>query len=101
VLVDLGRITGFDWDEGNSFKNLDRHGVTQQEAEQVFNNAPLAIAPDIAHSDAESRFHAFGRTHSGRRLQVAFTLRDGDTKIRVVSARDMSRDERRRYEEGP
>jgi uncharacterized protein len=41
--------------------------------------------------------HALGRTDKGRRLHIAFTLRGAGTRIRVISARDMSRKERARY----
>lgn len=99
MLVDLGKIAGFDRDDGNSRKSLDKHGVTQREAEHVFFSARLAIVPDLAHAADEDRFHAFGQTAQGRRLQVSFTLRGNAGLIRVISARDMSRYERRRYEE--
>ena len=67
------------------------------EAEQVFFNVP--VLPDPAHSSAEPRYHALGRTIDGRRLHITFTLR-GDVKlIRVISARDMHRKERAHYEQ--
>ncbi|MEX0853506.1 MAG: BrnT family toxin [Bauldia sp.] len=97
---DLAAITGFDSDQGNSEKSAARHGVSRREAEQVFFNRPLAVVPDVAHSAHEPRFHAYGRSIDGRRLQVAFTLRGG-TFIRVISVRDMSRQEKARYEAGP
>jgi uncharacterized protein len=50
----------------------------------------------IMHSDTEPRFLALGQTDSGRRLFVVFTIRG--RHIRVISARDMSRRERREYE---
>ena len=46
----------------------------------------------------ELRFHALGVTNSGHHLHVTFTLRGENTKIRVISARDMHRKERSRYE---
>lgn len=93
------RIAGFDWDEGNSRKNADKHGVSQAEAEQVFFNAPLVLAEDEQHSRSEPRFHALGRTDEGHLLYVTFTLRFGGTKIRIISARAMSRKERGAYEQ--
>jgi uncharacterized DUF497 family protein len=98
-MIDLDRIEGFDWDEGNARKSADKHGVGQAEAEQVFLNEPLVLAEDALHSRAEARFHALGRTDAGRLLHVVFTLRHGGTKISVISARDMSRKERIRYEQ--
>jgi uncharacterized DUF497 family protein len=62
-------------------------------AEQVFFNRPL-LAVDLKHSHSEQRFHALGKDKSGRRLHLTFTLREGGSKIRVISARDMHRKER-------
>lgn len=96
--MDMDVIVGFDWDDGNSRKNL-RHGVSHEEAEQVFLNQPRVVSSDAKHSQAESRYHALGRTNTGRRLHVTFTLRGSGTLIRVISARDMSRKERLLYEQ--
>lgn len=98
-MLDLARIVGFDWDEGNARKSADKHGVSQAEAEQVFANLPLGVLEDVAHSRSEPRFQALGQTSDGRYLHVTFTLRAEGTKIRVVSARDMNRKEQTRYEE--
>lgn len=98
-MLDAGRIEGFDWDDGNRRKSLDRHGVDQNEAEQVFADPRLLVMHDDRHSGDEQRFHAYGRTTAGRRLQVAFTLRRNGMLIRVVSSRDMSRKERARYDQ--
>ena len=89
-MIDLSKITGFDWDDGNARKN-DKHEVSAAESEQVFFNAPLLLLADAKHSDRESRFHALGKTDQGRLLHIAFTLREVGEKIRVISARDMHR----------
>ena len=94
----FSKVIGFDWDEGNARKN-ERHGVTQAEAEQVFFNFPLLVLADPKHSETEPRFHALGTTHEGRRLHLAFTLRNEEQLIRVISARDMHRKERLIYEQ--
>ena len=96
-MIDLVRVTGFDWDEGNARKN-ERHEVTQVEAEDLFFDPRLLLAPDPRHSDREPRVHALGETSAGRRLHVTFTLRSEGTRIRVISARDMHRKERMAYE---
>ncbi len=98
-MIDWDRIVGFDWDAGNARKNVDKHDVSQAEAEQVFFNEPLLTVPHIRHSAGERRIHALGRTDDGRLLHVTFTLRQSDTKLRVISARDMSRRERSHYEQ--
>ena len=97
-MIDFSRITGFDWDRGNVLKN-DKHGVTMLEAEQIFFFVPLIVTPDERHSQAEPRFRALGQTLPGRRLTIIFTLRDGDTLMRVISARNMHRKERAVYEQ--
>lgn len=88
-------ITGFEWDKGNIDKNWILHQVTNSEAEEIFFNAPLII--NIAQYSAdEPRYIAFGITDSGRKLITVYTIRNN--KIRVISARDMSRKEREVYD---
>ncbi len=97
-MIDFSRIEGFDWDEGNSRKSVEKHQVSQAEAEQIFFNDPLLIMEDVSHSVSEIRLHALGRTDDGRPLYISFTLRGGGKLIRVISARTMHRKERLRYE---
>ena len=88
-------VEGFQWDEGNSSKNWASHGISQTEAEQVFVNRPVVVVGDAAHSSIEARYFAFGRTDGRRLLTVVFTIRG--QLLRVISARPMSRRERRGY----
>lgn len=99
--MDFSEYVGFDWDAGNARKNQEKHGVIQSEAEQVFFNQPLLILPDHHHSLKEPRFHALGRSDTGRRLHITFTgrPRENPNLIRVISARDMHRNERKIYEQ--
>lgn len=97
-MIDFTKITAFDWDEGNARKN-DKHGVSMAEAEQVFFNEPLLVIDDTKHSEGEGRFHALGRTNEHRSLHITFTLRHVGESIRVISARDMHRKERKIYEQ--
>ncbi len=92
-------VESFEWDAGNARKSVDKHGVSQSEAEQIFFNVPLLVADDPRHSDVEVRFHALGKTDADRRLHITFTLRAEGTKIRIISARDMSRKERSVYDQ--
>lgn len=94
-LTTLPEFEGFDWSGGNAQKNWDVHKVTPLEAEQVFFNQPLLGAEDVGHSDVERRLYALGVTDEGRELFIAFTMRG--RRIRVISARDMSRRERRSF----
>lgn len=97
-MIDLSKMTGFNWDDGNARKN-EKHGVSTAEAEQVFFNAPLLLLEDVAHSQKEPRVHALGKADEGRMLHVTFTLRQTGSLIRVISARDMHRKERAIYEQ--
>ncbi|MDO9012707.1 MAG: BrnT family toxin [Gallionella sp.] len=97
-MIDLTKISSFDWDEGNTRKN-EKHGVSMAEAEQIFFNEPLLLLEDIKHSQGETRFHALGKTDEGRTLHITFTLRNAGEKIRVISARDMHKKERMNYEQ--
>lgn len=103
ALVDLlpeffEEVTSFQWDAGNSDKLWLRHEVTQAEAEQVFVNRPIVVTGDQKHSGGEVRYFALGKTDASRRLMVAFTIRRHE--VRVISARPMSRRERKIYGEG-
>lgn len=91
----ITECTEFQWDQGNSEKNWVKHRVSPFECEQVFFNQPLLVREDEAHSVQESRYYALGVTDQGRHLFVVFTLRG--TKLRVISARDMHRKERKVY----
>ncbi len=91
------KAVGFQWDEGNADKNRITHNVENWEGEQIFFNAPLLILGDLKHSTTEEKWAAFGRTDAGRLLTVVFSKRGN--LIRIISARDMNRKERRFYEE--
>jgi uncharacterized DUF497 family protein len=97
-MIDWPRITGFDWDEGNSRKSVEKHEVSQSEAEQIFFNQPLLVLEDEENSQRETRYHALGITNSTRLLHITFTLRATGSLVRVISARDMHRKERLVYE---
>ena len=98
-MINWKQIKGFNWDIGNERKSVDKHSVSQLEAEQLFFNEPLLLLPDKKHSDQEPRYHALGISDSGRQLHITLTLRDDDTLIRVISARPMHRKERKIYEQ--
>lgn len=97
-MIDLDKIEGFDWDEGNARKN-EKHSITQAEAEQVFFNEPLFITPEESHSESEQRYRTLGETGNGRHLTIIFTLRQSGALIRIISARNMHAKERKLYEQ--
>lgn len=98
-MIDWKRIVGFDWAAGNARKSVEKHDVSQAEAEQVFFNEPLLTVSNTRRSASEPRIHALGRTDDGRLLHITFTLRENETKLRVISTRDMNRKERSYYEQ--
>jgi uncharacterized protein len=95
-VFDWSKLIGFDWDEGNKQKNWEKHQVDYRECEEVFFNEPLLISEDMTHSSQEQRYYVLGRSDAGRRLFLVFTIRSN--KIRIISARDQSKKERKIYE---
>jgi len=91
-------VDGFEWGEWNREKNWSKHKTGPEEVEEVFFNDPLFVYRDAKHSVREGRYYCLGRTNMFRLLYVVFTLRLN--KIRVISARDMSKRERIEYEKG-
>lgn len=86
----------FEWDSGNISKNLKKHNVTNQEAEEIFFNKPLITIEDKKHSAQELRFLSLGKTNQNRKLFSCFTIRNN--KIRTISIRDMNKKETKIYE---
>lgn len=91
----LRSCIGFQWDDGNATKNWEKHDVSQVECEQVFFNHPLIVKRDKEHSMNETRYYVLGRTDTDRLLFVVCTVRRD--LIRVISARDMTSNEIKRY----
>jgi len=91
----LANCTGFEWDEGNLTKNWEKHDVSEGECEQIFFRQPLIVRRDKKHSKLENRYYALGRTDAERLLFLVFTVRK--EKVRVISARDMTPAEKKRY----
>jgi len=93
---DFSDISGFDWDDGNRDKNWEKHNVTSGECEDLFFNEPFFTYFDDPHSRDENRYFGLGETSEGRQLFIVFTLRSN--RIRIISARNMSKKERSAYE---
>lgn len=94
-MFELPEPIEFEWDDANREKNWIKHQVTVIEVEQVFFNQQLVILEDEKHSQDEVRLSVYGITDQKRLLNVIITLRA--KKIRIISARDMSRKERQEY----
>jgi len=87
----------FEWDPVKARDNETKHGVSFLEATEVFADNLSSSSPDPDHSVEEERFVIFGKTLGDRHLVVAFTERGG--RLRIISARQMTRRERQAYEQ--
>ncbi|RAM50869.1 MAG: BrnT family toxin [Hapalosiphonaceae cyanobacterium JJU2] len=88
----------FEWNPNKAALNIEKHGVSFQEAATVFND-PLSVTfPDPDHSIGENRYVIIGISRFGQLLVVAHT--DRGEKVRIISVRKATRQERRFYEEG-
>lgn len=87
----------FEWDLSKSELNYRKHGVSFEEAATVFNDSLSVSFPDPSHSDRESRYVMIGISRFGKLLVVAHT--DRDEAVRIISAREATRKERRFYEQ--
>ena len=88
----------FEWDDAKAESNEEKHGVSFAEALTIFADTLSVTGYDPGHSDAEDRFLTMGNSVHGRLLVVSHTDR-GDS-VRIISAREASRRERKDYEDG-
>lgn len=88
--------TRFEWDPAKAESNFQKHGVLVAEACTVFDDPFMLAFEDHEHSRGEFRFRAMGRSIKSRLLVVVYTER-GDV-IRIISAREATRRERKAYE---
>lgn len=95
-MVDLRKIVGFEWDEGNIEKSYKKHGITPKETEELFLDEHVLLVEDIKHSQIEKRFIAIGKTIQQKLLFAVFIIRN--SRIRTISVRRANNKERRKYE---
>lgn len=88
----------FEWDPDKAAANLAKHGVSFSDAATAFRDPLSLTAPDPHHSDDESRFIIVGTSERGTLMMVAPT--DRGERIRIISARRLTRAEREQYAEG-
>jgi len=88
----------FRWDSAKAAANLDKHGISFEEAAMVFRDPLSATDQDPDHSLDEERFITFGVSTNRRLLVVAHA--DQDDTIRIISTRSATPAERKIYEEG-
>lgn len=90
-------MTGFIWLEDIVEKLWEKHGVEAHEVAEVFVGKPKFRFVEKGHRRGEDVYAALGQTDSGRYL-IVFFVRKKDGRALIVSARDMTAAERRRYE---
>lgn len=88
----------FEWDENKADKNLLKHQVSFHEAKTVFDDPLYIDFYDPDHSVDEDRYLIVGQSNQERILIVSYTERANS--IRLISAREVTRQERKVYEEG-
>jgi uncharacterized protein len=87
----------FEWDPSKAAGNLRKHKVSFTEAATVFGDFLGATVPDPDHSANERRYITVGSSNRDRLLMVAHAERGG--RVRIISARKLTRNERKAYEE--
>lgn len=87
----------FEWDSAKAWRNQAKHGVTFAEAQTVFRDPLGGIVDDPRHSSGERRLVLIGLSERRRLIAVMFT--EKSDRIRLISARQVTRAERRAYEE--
>lgn len=97
VMLVNENLKEFLWDAGNRDKNQLKHRVEGTEAEEVFFDDNKVVLKDCLHSGKEERYLILGTTKRSRLLFIVYTVRTD--RIRVISARDVSKRERKLYEE--
>ena len=92
----------FEWDEDKNLTNFKKHGVWFAEAQTIWADELSIEYFDSLHSTEEDRFIRIGSTAGSRPrlLLIVFCERDESKKIRLISAREVTLNEMRAYEEG-
>lgn len=90
----------FEWDEAKNEINKRKHGISFEEAREVFADDDAILFDDPDHSEGEFRFLIIGMIKSSRICIVSHCYRDNDEVIRLISAREATRNEKRIYWEG-
>ena len=87
----------FEWDTEKNKTNIQKHGVSFEEAATVFDDENIILILDGNHSDEEERFVALGMSAQSRVLLVCHCNRDNDSITRIISARKAESDEEAIY----
>jgi len=98
-MIEYGSIL-FDWDDAKQTTNIQKHGISFDEAMTAFVDEYAQVYDDEEHSYDEDRFILIGYSEKPRLLMVCHCFRDNDTVTRIISARKATRHEREKYENG-
>lgn len=90
----------FEWDRRKAHANLNKHGISFEEAKTVFNDPLLVTYPDDLHSEHEERFISIGYSNRTRLLLIVHTeqIASVEIRIRIISSRRATSTERQIYE---
>jgi uncharacterized DUF497 family protein len=91
----------FEWHEAKAKSNYANHGIRFEKATESFDDPYLVLLKD-SFEDGEVRWRIIGATRDSLLLFVVYTIRvkDGQEIIRIISARRVTKKERRKYEHG-
>lgn len=92
----------YEWDNAKALSNLNKHGITFDQAATVFLDSLALTVFDSAHSQDEERWFTLGHAAGGVLLAVAHTYQasgSATARVRIISARSASKRERRFYED--
>lgn len=90
----------FTWDENKNEINKKKHGISFEEATEVFSDDNAILFDDPDHSLEEDRFLIIGAIKSSKICIVSHCYKDDDNIIRLISAREATKRERTVYLEG-
>ena len=89
----------FEWDDNKTKINIEKHGVSFEEASTVFDDEQGILFDDPDHSSEEERFILLGISSIAKLLIVCHCYRGENDRIRIVSARKATRSESEQYKE--
>lgn len=87
----------FEWDNNKALINIEKHGITFEEASTVFADEEAILFDDPEHSEDEERFLLIGLSNQARTLLVCHCYRENDSIIRIISARKATKNETKVY----
>lgn len=90
----------FEWDFEKEKKNIQKHGISFEEASTVFADESAILFDDPEHSEDEERFLLLGMSTSAKTCIVCHCYRAEDAVIRIISARMATKKEEKRYVRG-